>query len=187
MDSLPMYIAAAIAVLMIVLGFVALLKQKVYLDNETRQPVSFEIPFVGKMTANVPALAFVFLGFALAVYGIQKYAHKDVKWMITGTLKPDKPVANWQGTHLRVFPIDIDAKVDAATGRFSFELLIPEGRTFEDLVGMMYFDAAFGGNQLVPSSALEMHKHNNADSMLASATDTTRDYVVPVTVMPPAN
>jgi hypothetical protein len=187
MDTAPMYIAAGIAVLMIVLGFVALLKQKVYLDNETKQPVSFEIPFVGKMTANVPALAFVFLGFALAVYGIQRYAHKEVKWMITGTLKPDKPVANWQGTRLRVFPIDVDAKVDPATGRFNFELLIPEGQTFEGLVGKMYFDAEFGGTELVPSIALDLHQHKDASSMLANATDTTRDYVIPLNVMPPAN
>lgn len=184
MDTTPMYVGTGIATLMIVLGFAALLTQKIYLDSRTRKPVSIEVPFVGKMTANVPALAFVFLGFALAVYGIQHYTHKDVKWRITGTLKPDKPVANLQGTRLTVFPIDVDATIDPATGRFNFELLIPEGIAFEDFVAKMYFDAAFGGGEVVPSLAMQLHKSNDAHSVLASATDTTRDYVVPLTVMP---
>ncbi len=62
MDAMPMYVAFAIATLLIVLGFIALLTQKVYLDSTTQQPITIEVPFVGKMAANVPSLAFVFFG-----------------------------------------------------------------------------------------------------------------------------
>ena len=44
MDAMPVYVAFAIATLLIVLGFIALLTQKVYLDGSTQQPPSRRKP-----------------------------------------------------------------------------------------------------------------------------------------------
>ena len=66
------YILFGIALLSIILGFVALLSQKVYLDATTKQPTEVQIPFLGKIKSNYPALVFAFLGAALAFYAFQK-------------------------------------------------------------------------------------------------------------------
>ena len=183
MDAMPVYVAFAIATLLIVLGFIALLTQKIYLDSTTQQPITIEVPFVGKMAANVPSLAFVFFGFALAVYGIEHYSQKDVKWKITATLKPDAPISNWQGLRVSVFPVDTDVDLDRETGRFSFDLQIPDGQTFESVVSTVFIDADFGAASLVPRDAMDL-RNNKQQSMLTSTTDTTRVYTVPFTVIP---
>ena len=59
----------AIAALSIILGFIALIKQKVYLDKDTKKQTELEIPILGKLKTNYPSLVFVFLGFFLVYYG----------------------------------------------------------------------------------------------------------------------
>ena len=58
-ESTIIYLLAGLC---FVLGFVALLKQKTYIDSQTNQPTEIELPFVGKLTTNYPALGFVFIG-----------------------------------------------------------------------------------------------------------------------------
>jgi|GEM_PF-3496259 len=183
MDAMPMYVAFGIATLLIVLGFIALLTQKVYLDSATQQPITIEVPFVGKMAANVPSLALVFFGFALAIYGIEHFSQKNVKWKITASLKPDAPVSNWQGLRVSVFPVDTDVDLDRETGRFSFDMQIPDGQTFESVVSTVFIDADFGAASLVPKDAMDL-RNNKQQSMLTSTTDTTRVYTVPFAVIP---
>ena len=66
---MQVYIILSIALLSIVLGFIALLKQKTYIDSKTKQLTKIELPFFGKtsMITNFPALIFVLLGF-MAIY-----------------------------------------------------------------------------------------------------------------------
>jgi hypothetical protein len=183
MDATPMYVTFALATLLIVLGFIALLKQKVYLDSATQQPITIEVPFIGKLAANVPSLAFVFFGFALAVYGIEHYSQKHVTWKVSGILKPDAPITNWQGLRVSLFPVDTNVALDRETGRFSFELQIPDGQTFESLVSTLFIDADYGSTSLVPKDALDLRNSRQASALMA-ATDTTRVYTVPFSVFP---
>ena len=44
------------------MGFIALLKSKIYLDQDTKEKVQIDIPIFGKFKSNVPSLAFLFLG-----------------------------------------------------------------------------------------------------------------------------
>jgi hypothetical protein len=183
MDTMPMYVTFALATLLIVLGFIALLKQKVYLDSSTQQPITIEVPFIGKLAANVPALAFVFFGFALAIYGIEHYSQKNVIWKISGTLKPDAPMTDWRGLRATLFPVDTNVEFDRETGRFSFDLPIPDGQTFENFVATVFIDADLGSTSFVPKDALDLRNSKQA-SELTAITDTTRVYTVPFSVFP---
>ena len=49
-----------ISILLIILGFIALLKQKTYIDSKTQQPTKIKLPFFGEMITNFPALIFIF-------------------------------------------------------------------------------------------------------------------------------
>lgn len=69
MDALIVY---GISILSIVLGFIALLAQKTYINPETNEPSEVEIPFIGKIKTNYPAVIFVFLGFAAALHAFNK-------------------------------------------------------------------------------------------------------------------
>ena len=77
-------IAFSLASISILLGFIALLKQKTYLDSKTNQPTDVEVPLVGRLKTNYPALVFVFLGFCLAFYVVHKsLPQKEIIWKIT--------------------------------------------------------------------------------------------------------
>ena len=68
-ESTIIYLLAGLC---FVLGFVALLKQKTYIDSQTNQPTEIELPFVGKLKSNFPALVFVVVGAFLAYSGWSK-------------------------------------------------------------------------------------------------------------------
>ena len=68
-----------ISTLTIILGFIALLTQKIYIDTDTKQLTQIDIPMVGKMKTNYPALIFLFLGIFLAVYAFSRsFPHKKM-------------------------------------------------------------------------------------------------------------
>ena len=57
MDANPTYIGSGVGAGLIVLGFFALLAQRIYIDSGTLTASEIEIPFLGKMKANFPALS----------------------------------------------------------------------------------------------------------------------------------
>lgn len=181
-----MYIASSIAVLLIILGFVALLRQKTYLDGQTLQPIEVEIPIVGKMKANYPALVFVLFGFALAIYEIQHFSPKDIAWHITGMMKADGPYTNWQDMRIRVFPKDVPKTIDPGSGRFEFDLLIPEGVSFENAVQEIDFDSVQGSGSVDTVKAFHDYEQKDKDGALTAFSETTRKYDVPLTLYPKA-
>jgi hypothetical protein len=76
----------------VVLGFLALLSQKIYLDPRTNAPVEIDVPILGKMKANYPALIFVFLGCAMVVLGLTRYTGvRTIRWLIDGSIISDTP------------------------------------------------------------------------------------------------
>ena len=85
--------------------------------------------------------------------------------------------------HTRGMPLEADVDLDRETGRFSFDLQIPDGQTFESVVSTVFIDADFGAASLVPRDAMDL-RNNKQQSMLTSTTDTTRVYTVPFTVIP---
>lgn len=146
-DSILMY---GISILAIILGFVALLTQKIYIDSATNQPTEVDIPFFGKIKTNIPALVFVFLGFGTAIFAFNKSLpiHKT-KWNIEGFLTTDKEKIDWEYGALIVFPSDFEVSV-SKNGKFRIEALIEQGKTFEDVVQFIDYSHANGSIKINP-------------------------------------
>ena len=147
MDSA--YILFGIAVLSIILGFAALLSQKIYLDPTTNQPTEVEVPFFGKIKSNYPALVFVFLGAALALYGFkQSYPPKKEMWNLEGFFTPPQGrTVDPAGTlELRgPDPIVVTNKIDDdKTGHFVILVNIPEGKSVEQVFETLNYTYSAG-------------------------------------------
>lgn len=161
--------------LSIILGFIALLKQKTYIDPKTNQPTEIEIPIFGKLKTNFPALIFVFLGFLLAYIAFNKSYHRTAQWEITGKLiASDQSNLDWDLTNVRLFPAS-KAMVDS-DGNFSIDAQIEEGKTFEDFYERVEFSNRKFTARLFPGKEFKKHNEDPASSLLDQATPTTRDY-----------
>src|SRR5437773_751346 len=104
------------------LGFVALLLQKTYLDPDTRKPTTeVEITNLGKLKTNYPALVFVFLGFAAAVFAFNKSDVKEkVHWSVQGRLiDTTHKIDDWREGDFRILPFENTSySIDKNTGAF---------------------------------------------------------------------
>jgi len=70
MERIVLYYFVALAGFVMVVGGMWLLwREKIYLDQESKQPISVETP-LGKFTSNYPALALFALGFVPLIYPI---------------------------------------------------------------------------------------------------------------------
>ena len=130
----------SISVLLIVLGFIALLKQKTYIDADTKMPSEVDVPMLGKFKSNYPALIFVFFGFGLTVFAFNKPVGVDV-WFVEGNfVKPTDKNVNWKNGETWVHPTNfIDPPVIEEDGTFEFEIQLEKGVSFEDAIQEIKF------------------------------------------------
>ncbi len=169
-----------LSALSIILGFVALLTQKVYIDPATNQPTEIQIPFLGKMKTNVPALVFIFLGFGTAIFAFDKVheveadkARSKQKWTLKGSIRRSTDARiDWSsGTSFEIVPADVKHDIES-NGQFEVEVLLAADKTFEDVLsdivisnlnGSVYFD--IGG---------QITKFENAEESLVRKYDKDR-------------
>ena len=87
------YISALTGSVMVFGGLWLIFKEKIYIDRETKTVTEVEIPFVGKLKTNVPALVFFVLGFIPLIYPIVKSAKSTPDIPLTGNVTSgDNPV-----------------------------------------------------------------------------------------------
>ena len=131
--------AFGVATLLIVLGFVALLKQKTYLDA-AGQPTQVEIPVLGKVKTNYPALVFVLLGFALGWSAFEKsFPPRKEEWKVKGTFKnPPNHKIDWKSGTLTLTPSDLSAELQDQGG-FEMTALVDEGKSIDDVYEILDF------------------------------------------------
>lgn len=170
-----------ISVLSILLGFIALLAQRIYLDSETSQPTQLIVPFLGKVKTNYPALIFVILGFSMAYIAFDKsYERPKVAWTIEGSLKmPANGHLDWAEGTLSIHPADFQLEV-SPTGKFRVNANLPEGQTFEDVVEFIDYSNKKGSAKIYPIKELE-HYRQNTSSLIEHMSETSRVYK-PVTM-----
>lgn len=152
LDTLAL-IAFGLSILSILLGFIALLTQRIYLDVNTQKPVDIDVPLLGKMKTNYPALVFVFFGFFLAFYVLEKQLPakeiKEVDWNISGTFT-DPEINDWRtGGKLILFPTKITPDVDR-NGKFTISMKIEEGKSFEDMIEKIEYSHREGDVRIYP-------------------------------------
>jgi len=66
------YICEGAGLLMVVGGIWLIYRQKIFLDPQTNEVLSVELPFFGKLKTNVPALGLFVLGLIPLIYPIAK-------------------------------------------------------------------------------------------------------------------
>ena len=166
-----------ISISSIVLGFVALLKQKTYIDSESKEPTEVELSFLGKIKTNYPALVFVFLGFAAAFFAFQKSGIKEkVRWTIQGQLVDStQRIDDWREGECKIIPEDTYTIIDKNTGAYAIEMDIDKDQSFEDAVKCIIYSHKLGTIQLCPREEF-MKKSNGKPSFLISKTNQTRFY-----------
>jgi hypothetical protein len=133
------------------MGFVALLKQKLYIDSKTKQPTEVSLPFLGKMKTNYPALVFVFVG-AAAMYEIYSFKQPDVddktEYLVTGKIQlanastiggSPSGVASpdFSKGSIVPYPRDISDTNIESSGNFLFTIKIPKQKKFEDEIQIL--------------------------------------------------
>ncbi|HVC28763.1 MAG TPA: hypothetical protein VNF48_04365 [Gammaproteobacteria bacterium] len=191
----PILVGAIIGTLLIFLGFIALLSQKIYIDHRTNKATEIDVPILGKMKANYPALVFVFLGSAIVVFGLNKYTPpvSTSSWTIEGTITSATPILNsdWQSGKLQVAPI-FDGNItptDPTTttsiaGKFKFNIDIPEGKSAEDVISTIEYANAAGNMSINPKAELENRNSGKLSLLKDATTMRLRDYDVPLVLYP---
>lgn len=173
MMSIPITCIFGLSALSLVFGFIALLAQKTYIDTNSQQQTEIEVPILGKMKTNFPALVFVFLGIGLPLVALHYL--KPVTWTISGkfTYNGGEDIA-WQDGTLAVSPASFKAKVEP-DGRFTIEADIEEGKTFEEAVKIIDYSHPRGSIQIIPKKELRNYE-TKQNTSLDYADGTTRIY-----------
>ncbi len=180
-----------LAALALVLGFIALLKQRTYLDAKTLKPLQIDIPLFGKnmkMRTNYPALVFVFLAFGLVIYALRieqslgAGAAKDkscpTEWDVEGRFT-DPNVNDWNRTgSFDLYPSQPfwpPQPVDR-NGHFRIRVTIDSNKTFEDAVEFIKYIHSEGEAIIYPSREYTVYEKRGEGSNLESATPHSRKY-----------
>lgn len=174
LTQIIMYI---ISISSIALGFVALLKQKTYIDSKTKEPTEVELSFFGKIRTNYPALVFVFLGFAAALFTFQKSDIKEkVRWSIHGQMVDTAHrIDDWREGEFKIMPENTSAVIDKNTGAYKIEMDIDKDQSFEDAVKCITYTHRLGIIQFCPREEFQ-NKSNGKPSFLVGNTNPTRFY-----------
>ena len=170
-----------IAVLALCLGFFALLRQHTYLDLKPNAPVEIELPLLGRMKANYPALIFPFIA---AFFGYLGYIARDLprtQWSVAGTVGyADGNLLNstdWMALQIKVIPDRYNSTVskDNAGGRFKIAPALLDGFNFEDEITSVIFmlnkSSEYLSCQFSPKQELDNWNDNSkrAQSVLQNA------------------
>jgi hypothetical protein len=135
-----------LAALALVLGFVALLRQKSYLDPETKAPLEVEVPLFGRMKANFPALLFVFFAGVFAFMASENFEQPGIKrWIVRGgvftTGNIHIPRQKWKNLVIRVEPSQYSEFIKKEKyGRFRLNFPLIEGTHLEKAISWIVFE-----------------------------------------------
>lgn len=174
------YVMYMLSALLIILGFIALLSQKNYVDKDAKKVTEVEIPILGKLKTNYPSLVFVFLGVFIAYISFDR--SKPISkndWKITGSFKSmDNEHINWPKGELKIFPSDFEQPIIKADGTFEIHGRIEDGKTFEDIVERIDFSCPEYSAIIYPNNEYKKYKETRDSSLLRALTNNSRDYKV---------
>lgn len=177
------YILLSISFLSIVMGFVALLTQRIYLDASTQEKTEIELPLFGKMKTNYPALIFVFLGFALSFYVFDKcYPPQKEPWELSGQFISPGRAIDWETGSLSIFPSDYDIDIDEK-GFFMIKTQLDEGVDIEAVVQSFMYSHKNASIEVFPLEEYRKYTTGAETSLIDRALPNSRKYKpVPVNI-----
>ena len=166
-----------IAVISIVLGFIALLKQKNYIDTQTKSVTDIEIPFLGRLKTNYPSLVFLFLGIFVSVYTFHRSQTNKQVWEVSGTFSdPQRRITDWASGELNIKPSSIITKTVDENGNFSFQIVIDADLNIEDVVETITYSNSKGSAYIVPNEEETKYKDGDTTSLIKKLTRSARMY-----------
>jgi hypothetical protein len=182
METLYTLTIPIICLISIILGFIALLKQRVYMDSNTREPVEYDIPLIGKLKTNYPAILFVVLGFSLLAYDLSVTKKVPVEkktetvklkkfWEVEGRLVPSAANSNidFSKFDIDVHPSTIETFTSPG-GAYLIKIQLDEGKKFEEEIERVKFT---GKNW---EALINPHEQFYSDSLIETQTETTRKF-----------
>lgn len=194
MDAATIW-ALMLGTLSIVLGFIALLTSRIYIEKGSTTPVEVEVPLFGKFKGNYPALVFVLLGAAVAYYGLKTHADLvtqgieaqkqvevskasapgDDEWVISGRLlAPSDKTIDWERGVFTLIAGSPEVRYKPG-GSFEIKVRIKHGEDFEGYVQQIDYSHDVGSAKIFPKEELDAFTANKS-SLLQNKTATTRVY-----------
>jgi hypothetical protein len=173
--------ASLLSGISVLLGFIALLTQKKYIDKASdKVTTEVDVPGFGKMKTNFPALVFVFLGFGLAVYVLHSaqtldQGSEDVDWLITGQFKSTDTNRVWLTQNLGLQQSPIIPYISAESGQFQLTVPIPRGLKFEDKYNYITYSDGKWSASISTAAALSSF-NQGATTNLSEMKDGLRHY-----------
>ncbi len=109
------YLPCVAGFIMVVGGMWLIWKEKIYVDRETKEPIEIELPIVGKLKTNIPALVLFIIGFVLCIYPMLKNPPLP-ELQLRGEVESDKD-----------YPFEVYAAISAESvkNRRTFSLSVP--------------------------------------------------------------
>jgi hypothetical protein len=111
-------------IFLMIATMILLFFRRIYLDAETKQPITFQFPIIGQISTQAPVLVIILIGVFMIVYPLSKMDPNTA--MLRGNVDAGgKPI-----TLLVVAEPDYVHSYDAS-GAFNFEIpLLPTGATY---------------------------------------------------------
>jgi len=101
------YICQVAGIIMIVGAFILIYKQKIYVDKVTKQVVELELPWIGRIKTNAPALALFGFGLIATIYPVMRVKSPVHYLTVSQAVKSDShPIAVYVVVHSRVLQQD---------------------------------------------------------------------------------
>jgi hypothetical protein len=165
----------------VLLGGVSLVLQKVYkVDSTTGEKTIVEVPVFGKLSTNYPAIAFIFIGAALAAYTLNKTWESYDSWVISGSFRaPNAEAVAWERGNLRLSPKKFIMSV-SPDGTFEIQGAIKKGSQFEEEVKQITYENCECDGKIFGASIMLENEYNNflkkKTSLVEYAAKNTRRY-----------
>jgi len=180
------YALLGIGALTIVLGFVALLRQKTYIDANNSS-TEVEVPFFGRMKTNLPALLFVFIGAVLVSVPAFRSGAEIKWWEIRGpAVQLDDGTEikkeDWHNFKIKLVPRnfnDVGVFDTQNKGRFVVRVPLIEGVAFEKAVTEIIFELdgeTYLTCSLFTDEELKAYHTDKRSSAISSAGEGYREF-----------
>jgi len=171
------YILYGISVMSIVLGFIALLKQKTYINEATKEVTEVELPLVGKLKNNYPSLVFLTMGIFIVVFVFNRSYNTKKVWEISGRfIDTTNTITDWSEGELNIQPSAIKTKDIDSLGNYHICLELNDGQEIEDIVELITYTNQKLSINFQPSEEKKKNQKKDNSSLLAISTTSTRIY-----------
>jgi hypothetical protein len=102
--------------------------RRIYIDSQTKEPTEFEIPLIGKVKTQAPALVLIAAGVFLIVYAIHESKAPSIQW---GTLKGEVDLGGASATVLVLAIPDKYQYSQEVSGPFSISVPLIPGANYQ--------------------------------------------------------